>query len=316
MSESREAPSGASRRVWVASPVERIRPPETGRVRLRMVLAYDGGRFHGIAPQPGLRTVGGEVLAAVATVLRQPAGAGGLQLVMSGRTDAGVHAWCQVVHIDVVVPPSATRAPRDPSAVIAGIDMDRLLRSLAGLLPPEIVVRSVDVAPPTFDARFSALSRRYRYCVLNTSTADPFLRDVAWHVRDLLDLSVMRLASDAFIGEHDFASFCRAPSQDVEGATTKRVVTDARWTETGPGVLHFEIEALAFCQQMVRSIVGFLVDVGRGRRSAGTVLETLSRRDRTLAGTPAPAAGLCLWEVRYPPWCALPSMSPEWRPGQ
>ena len=316
MSELREAPSGASRRVWVATPGERVRPPEPGRVRLRLVVAYDGSAFHGIAPQPELRTVGGELLAAVATVLRQPGGADGLQLVMSGRTDAGVHAWSQVVHIDVVVPPPATRTPRDPSAVSSGIDLDRLVRSLAGLLPPEIVVRTADIAPSTFDARFSALSRRYRYSVLNTPTADPFLRHVSWHVRDPLDLSVMRLASDAFIGEHDFASFCRAPSEDVEGATTRRVVTDARWSETGAGVLQFEIEALAFCQQMVRSIVGFLVDVGRGRRSAGTVLETLARRDRNAAGTPAPAEGLCLWEVRYPSWCALPATSPGWRPGR
>ncbi len=314
MSELREAPSGASRRVWAATPMERIRPPDDGRVRLRLVVAYHGGAFHGIAPQPGMATVGGHLLEALATVLRQPDGAAGLHLVMSGRTDAGVHAWCQVVHVDVVPPPTATRAPREPEAVVLGIDLDRLLRSLAGLLPPEIVVRAVDVAPASFDARFSALSRRYRYSVLNTPTGDPFLRGLVWHVRDPLDLSVMRLASDAFIGDHDFASFCRAPTENMAGATTRRVVTDAQWSDTGSGVLHFEIEALAFCQQMVRSIVGFLVDVGRGRRSAGTVLETLAARDRTAAGTPAPADGLCLWDVRYPESSSMPAMAPGWRP--
>jgi tRNA pseudouridine38-40 synthase len=307
----REAPAGASRRVWVATPTERIRPPEDGRVRLRLVVAYHGAAFHGIAPQPGLETVGGVLLDALATVLRQ---SGELHLVMSGRTDAGVHAWCQVLHVDVAVPPPSTRAPRDPAAVVGGIDLDRLLRSLAGLLPPTVVVRSVDIAPPTFDARFSALSRRYRYSVLNTPTGDPFLRGLVWHVREPLDLSLMRLASDAFIGDHDFASFCRAPTEDMEGATTKRVVTDARWTDTGSGVLHFEIEALAFCQQMVRSIVGFLVDVGRGKRSAGSVLETLAARDRAAAGTPAPADGLCLWDVRYPDEFPLPVLGSGWRP--
>ncbi len=304
MSELREAPVGASRRVpalvWAQTPVERIRPPVAGRVRLRLVVAYRGGALHGIAPQPGLRTVGGLLLEAVATILRQPGGAAGLHLVMSGRTDAGVHAWGQVVHIDVEVPPLSTRGSRDPAAVVHGIDLDRLVRSLTGLLPSEIVVRSADIAPPTFDARFSALSRRYRYSVLNTATADPFLDGLVWHVRDPLDLSVMRLASDAFIGAHDFASFCRAPRADIDGATTLRVVTDTSWSDTRSGVLHFEIEALAFCQQMVRSIVGFLVDVGRGRRSAGTALETLAARDRTVAGTPAPSDGLCLWEVTYP----------------
>lgn len=323
MTELREAPTGASRRVrvdvpWAKTQAERIRPPSEGRVRLRLVVAYDGTPFRGVAPQPGLRTIGGEMLDALAKVLRHPPDAEPLHLVLSGRTDAGVHAWCQVMHVDVVPPAGGMgRLPRDASLLVDGIDLDRMIRSLNGLLGPSVVVRGVDVAPGLFDARFSASWRRYRYSVLNTVTGDPFLAGLAWHVPDPLDLSVMRLASDAFVGAHDFAAFCKAADPSVRGATTERVVTETRWVDTGSGVLQFEITALAFCQQMVRSIVGFLVDVGRGRQSAGSVLETLAARRRLPAL--APAHGLCLWEVGYPDEFALPvplagSAGAGWRP--
>ena len=327
MSELREAPSGASRRVaipvvgsdregWVTTQEDRIRPPALGRVRLRLVIAYRGEAFHGISPQPGLRTIGGALLDALAKVLREPGGAKELALVVSGRTDAGVHAWGQVVHVDVTPPVGGLgREPHDPARLTQGIDCARVERSLNAMLAPNVVVRSVDVAPDEFDARFSASWRRYRYSVLNTPTPDPFLAGLVWHVADPLDLSLMRLASDAFVGDHDFASFCRAPD-GVEGATTKRVVTDTRWVDTGSGVLQFEIQALAFCQQMVRSIVGFLVDVGRGRRSPGSVLETMAARTRH--NSLAPSDGLCLWSVGYPDALAppLPIGGPGtgWRP--
>ncbi len=327
MSELREAPSGASRRVrvpvvaapregWVTTQEERIRPPESGRVRLRLVVAYRGEVFHGITPQPGLRTVGGVLLEALAKVLREPGGVDALAMVVSGRTDAGVHAWGQVVHVDVTPPAGGLgRQPFDDARLVQGIDCARVERSLNRMLAPHVAVRSVDVASPEFDARFSASWRRYRYSVLNTPTPDPFLAGLVWHVPDPLDLSVMRLASDAFIGEHDFASFCRAPV-GVEGATTKRIVTDTRWVDTGSGVLQFEIQALAFCQQMVRSIVGFLVEVGRGRRSAGSVLETMAARTRH--NLLAPSDGLCLWSVGYPVELAPPlptsGSGAGWRP--
>ena len=327
MSELREAPSGASQRVripagvhpragWVTTQEERIRPPSPGRVRLRLVVAYRGDAFHGISPQPGLATVGGVLLEALAKVLREPGGVDALALVVSGRTDAGVHAWGQVVHVDVTPPAGGLgREPFDVTRLVHGIDCARVERSLNAMLAPRIAVRSVDVAPPEFDARFSASWRRYRYSVLNTPTPDPFLAGLAWHVVDPLDLSVMRLASDAFIGDHDFAAFCRAPD-GVAGATTKRVVTDTKWVDTGSGELQFEIQALAFCQQMVRSIVGFLVDVGRDRRSAGSVLETMAARTRH--NSLAPSDGLCLWSVGYPAALAppLPLAGPGagWRP--
>ena len=327
MSELREAPSGASRRVrvpvvaspregWVTTQEDRIRPPAPGLVRLRLVVAYRGEAFHGISPQPALTTVGGALLEALARVLRQPGGVDALAVVVSGRTDAGVHAWGQVVHVDVTPPAGGLgRAPHDPARLVQGIDCERVERSLNGILAPHVVIRSVDVAPAEFDARFSASWRRYRYSVLNTSVPDPFLAGLVWHVPDALDLSVMRLASDAFIGDHDFASFCRAPV-GVEGATTNRIVTDTKWVDTGSGVLQFEIQALAFCQQMVRSIVGFLVEVGRGRRSAGSVLETLASRKRH--NLLAPSDGLCLWSVGYPETLAPPLAThgpgSGWRP--
>lgn len=313
--EASEAPSGASRRVrgslppvvsagerpLLPTPEERIVPPVEGRVRLRLVVAYHGAAFHGVAPQPGLLTVGGVLLDAIAKVLREPGGPEALHLVMSGRTDAGVHAWGQVVHVDVLRPTRPlAREPRDPSLVVEGIDLDRVHRSLNSLVGPHVVVRTVDIAPGSFDARFSAAWRRYRYSILTTATPDPFLHGLVWHVNEPLDLSVMRLAADAFLGDHDFASFCRAPEDGTHGTTIRRV-TEVAWHDTGTGVLEFEIQAWAFCQQMVRSIVGFLVDVGRGRRSAGSVLETLAARSRGAAATLAPSDGLCLREVGYPP---------------
>jgi tRNA pseudouridine38-40 synthase len=326
MTEPHEAPSGASWRVpggsddvsvlpvgapvdWASTPADRIRPPEPGRVRLRLVVAYRGTRFNGLAPQPGLPTVGGEIISALTKILRQPPGT--LSLVMSGRTDAGVHAWGQVLHVDVQTPTSS--ASREPvGAVVAGIDLGRVLRSLNSMLGPDISVRSVDVAPPTFDARFSALWRRYRYTLIAGGAGDPFLDGLVWTVHDTVDLSVMRLASFAFVGDHDFASFCRAP--EVVGGTTQRQVLAFDWTDLGGGVLQAEITALAFCQQMVRSMVGFVVDVGRGKRSAGEVLAVLEARSRDFASPLAPADGLCLWEVAYPDEVAPPVSGGGWRP--
>jgi tRNA pseudouridine38-40 synthase len=166
------------------------------------------------------------------------------------------------------------------------------------MLRPAIAVRAAEVAAPGFDARFSARARRYRYLVLNRPTPDPFLAATAWHVEVPLDIARMRLACDPLIGEHDFSSFCRRPKGDGEVSLVRRVL-DARWTDDGDGLLRFDIEATAFCHQMVRSIVGTLVDVGRGRLRAGQVKGILAARDRAAAGEPAPPHGLCLVEVVY-----------------
>jgi tRNA pseudouridine38-40 synthase len=246
-------------------------------VRVRLTVAYDGSGFRGFAANEGVRTVGGELARAIERVLRQP-----VELTCAGRTDAGVHARGQVVSFD---------------AADDGLDLEQLQRSLNGLLGPEIAVRSIGVAPPDFDARRAAVSRRYRYTLLTTPWPDPFWAGRAWHVDHRLDLDLLRLGTDPLIGEHDFASFCRRPDPSV---SLVRRVTEACWEEGEAGeILHFWIEANAFCHQMVRSIVGTLVEVGTGRKRAGDVRRIIAAHDRHAAGQLAPPYGLTLWSVRY-----------------
>jgi tRNA pseudouridine38-40 synthase len=253
---------------------------EAATVRVRLTLAYDGRGFHGFASQSGeVRTVAGVLGATLERKLGCP-----VTLVAAGRTDAGVHAWGQVVSFD---------APAD------AFDPRRLLLSLNRFLATEMVVRAVEVADVGFDARRSARARCYRYTVLNRPLPDPFLAATAWHVPDPLDLAAMRLACDPLIGEHDFSSFCRRPRKAGPEVRLVRRVLDARWSDVGDDVLRFEIEASSFCQQMVRSIVGFMIAVGRGSRRAGELAGVLRAADRSRAPNLAPAHGLCLWEVRY-----------------
>jgi tRNA pseudouridine38-40 synthase len=249
---------------------------------VRMTVAYDGSGFSGFAPNPGVRTVGATLAAALERLLGHP-----VALSCAGRTDAGVHAWGQVVSF-----------PTDAQG--AGMDLPALRRSLNGLCGPAVVVREVAIAPDGFDARRSATARRYRYTVLNRPVPDPFLAGTTWHVETPLDQASLRLACDPLIGEHDFSSFCRRPkSPRGREASLVRRVLDARWVDLGDGLLRFDIAATAFCHQMVRALVGTLVDVGRGRRRAGDVRAILEARDRARASDLAPPHGLCLWEVRY-----------------
>ena len=255
--------------------------PRGPLVRVRMTVAYDGSAFHGMAPQPGLRTVAGVLVEALERVCRHE-----VSLQVAGRTDAGVHAWGQVVSFD-------TPAER--------FDAEQLHRTLNKLCGPSIVVRSVEPASADFDARFSARSRRYRYTVLNLPVPDPFRRATAWHVAEPLDVGALRLGCDPLIGEHDFASFCRRPrvSPGTPVPSLVRRVIDARWRVLDDGLLRFEVEANAFCHQMVRSLVGTLVDMGSGRLRPGQMTAILGARDRAAAGVVAPPHGLCLWEVCY-----------------
>jgi tRNA pseudouridine38-40 synthase len=248
---------------------------------VRLVVAYDGSPFHGFAPNRDVPTVGGTLASVFGRLLGHD-----VTLTAAGRTDKGVHAWGQVVSFET---------PAED------LDLAELQRGVNALCRPAIVVRSAQLAPPGFDARFSAVWRRYRYTVLNQEVPDPFLASVAWHVERPLDLSLLRLSCDPLLGEHDFSSFCRRPRMaDDPPATLVRRVLSARWDGVGDDLLRFEITANAFCHQMVRSIVGTLVEVGLGRRSAGSLLDTLRARDRAAAGQLAPPHGLCLWEVGYP----------------
>jgi tRNA pseudouridine38-40 synthase len=255
--------------------------PEGPPISVRATIAYDGTDFHGFAVQDGQRTVGGALGEALGKALRQK-----IELTCAGRTDSGVHARGQVVSFDV--------------AADTELDLARLTKSVNSQLGPEVVARDMAIAPG-FDARHSAKQRRYRYTVVNASQPDPFLARTAWWVADPLDVRSMNLACDALLGEHDFASFCRRPNPSAAamGATTMRRVDEAEWVDDGDGVLQFWIEAGAFCHQMVRSIVGELVEIGRGRRRASDVGRVLRACDRALAAQPAPPQGLCLWDVKY-----------------
>lgn len=250
--------------------------PRSGpAAKLKLVVAYDGTDFHGFAAQPDVRTVAGVLSPALEKVLRHEP-----DITCAGRTDAGVHGWGQVVSL-----------PCEPD-----VDVRRLQKALNGMLAPEVVVRSCEVVDAAFDARHSARWRAYRYTVVNRPVADPFLARYAWWVPAELRLEAMQLAADPFVGEHDFAAFCRG---GPPGSTTMRRVEEARWSEVGDGVLWFEIRANAFCWQMVRSIVGTLVDIGTGTRRAGEVMGMLRAKDRAAAGRVAPPHGLCLREVGY-----------------
>jgi tRNA pseudouridine38-40 synthase len=256
-------------------------PPAAPVVRVRLTVAYDGHGFHGFAAQPGVRTVGGALADAIRRVLGHA-----VELTVAGRTDRGVHAWGQVVSFDA----SAADGPPD---------LDALQRSVNRQCGPALAIRDACIAAPAFDARFDAIARCYRYTLLADPVPDPFLASTTWHVAVPLDLDAMRLACDPLVGEHDFASFCRRPDPD---ASLVRRVTEATWERDRDDtrLLRFWIEADSFCHQMVRSLVGTLVDVGRGKRRAGEVAGILRAADRAGTGNIAPPHGLCLWAVRYP----------------
>ena len=257
-------------------------------MRLRLDLAYDGTDFHGWAAQPGLRTVQGLLEEALARVLRVEQA----PVTCAGRTDTGVHARGQVAHLDVdeeILLASRGRSADPPEGA--------LRRRLDGLLPEDVRVKSVSLAPEGFDARFSAVWRRYAYRIADEPRAvDPLARRsvLAWPRR--LDLDAMNAASTALVGEHDFAAFCKRR----EGATTVREVLELGWARDTAGVVVATVRADAFCHHMVRSLVGCLIAIGEGRRDAPWVADVLGRRERDPAVTVVHAHGLTLEEVGYP----------------
>ncbi|WP_345418909.1 tRNA pseudouridine(38-40) synthase TruA [Pseudonocardia xishanensis] len=241
-----------------------------------MDVAYDGTDFSGWAVQPSLRTVQGVLTSALSRLVRSP-----VQLTVAGRTDAGVHATGQVVHVDL---------PAD-------VDPAWLVRRLARLLPPDVRVRYAVEVPAAFDARFAALRRHYRYRVAVTPWgADPLrARDtLSWP--HPVDLTAVNAASALLVGEHDFAAFCK----HREGATTVRGLERLSWSASD-GVLTAALSADAFCHSMVRSLIGALLDVGRGRRAVDWPASLLDRTSRESGVAVAPAHGLTLVGVDYPP---------------
>lgn len=250
-------------------------------VRVRLDVAYDGTDFSGWAVQPDRRTVAGVLTDALGALF----GADGPQgLTVAGRTDAGVHATGQVAHVDV------------PAAGFAALE-STLVRRLAGLLPPDVRVTAVAPMPATFDARFSALARRYEYRVTDAPAGCAPLRrreTLAWPRP--LSLELLNEAAAAFSGEHDFAAYCKRKHH----ATTIRLVRRLDWRRDPDGVLVATVEADAFCQAMVRSLVGAMLAAGDGRRAPQWPGSLLARTERASEVVVAPAHGLTLVAVDYP----------------
>jgi tRNA pseudouridine38-40 synthase len=266
-------------------------------VRLRIDCAYDGADFSGWAAQPTLRTVQGTLEDALATALRIPQA----RVTVAGRTDSGVHARGQVAHLDVepaVVTASAGRSTDPP--------LDALARRVDGILPPDLRVRRISEAPDGFDARFSAIWRRYAYRIADAQElADPLVRGhvLTWPRR--LDLDAMNAASAPLVGLQDFAAFCK----QREGATTVRTLLDLAWSRDAAGLVVGSVRADAFCHNMVRALVGSLIAVGEGRQPTTWPAEVMAGRRRDAGVRVVHAHGLTLEEVGYPDDAELAAQS-------
>ncbi len=256
-----------------------VEPAGGDLVRVRLDVRYDGTDFAGWATQPDQRTVAGVLTAELTRIFGTVLGP-----TVAGRTDAGVHATGQVCHVDL---PARAWADRGTG----------LVRRLARLLPPDVRVTAAYRTVPDFDARFSALERRYEYRVTDREWgAEPAAAryTLAWPRR--LDPDALNRAAAGLLGEHDFAAYCRRKDH----GTTIRAVRRLDW-RTGPdGVLVATVAADAFCQAMVRSLVGAMLAVGDGRRSPSWPGSLLARRERASEVVVAPPHGLTLVAVEYP----------------
>jgi tRNA pseudouridine38-40 synthase len=259
-------------------------------LRIRLDFGYDGTAFSGWAMQPGKRTVEAELSSALTLILRS---ASPVRLVVAGRTDAGVHARGAVAHADVdpagwaLVP---GRSPRSPA--------ESALARLNGVLPADMVVHRVSLAPEGFNARFSASQRRYLYRICDRpQLLDPLRRADTLVHRHPVDTSLMQAASEQLLGLRDFAAFAKKR----DGATTIRTLLDFSWVRTGDGVVETTVVADAFCRSMVRALVGAMIPVGEGRQPVGWPERVLVSGRRHPGVVVMPAHGLSLEEVTYPP---------------
>ena len=253
-------------------------------MRIAAWLTYNGAPFSGFARQNGQRTVQGSIEEALELLFHRQ-----IETTCAGRTDAGVHALCQVVSFDLLPDEWFRRKP------------DTLLRSLNALTHEAIAFRDVRPMPEEFSARFSAMSREYHYYIC-TDDAPPLLMEAfCWHVAKPLDIEAMRNAAHYLIGEHDFKSFCMAVS--AKGKPTKRFVSEVSFTQEqiwNSNFIRVRVVGNAFLHSMVRTMVGTLALVGAGKRPPEWVREVLEARNRQAAGQNAPAQGLVLWNVVYP----------------
>lgn len=259
-------------------------------MRIRLDIAYDGTHFRGWARQPGLRTVQGTLESAIARVL-----GGEPRLVVAGRTDAGVHASGQVAHLDLDERQASRLVPRRGSADPVA-DLAHRIRGVLGAYP-DVTVSRTSTAPEGFDARFSAVWRRYSYRVADDVPGyDPLDRARTTRVRGRLEVTAMDAAARSLIGLHDFAAYCKPR----EEATTIRTLLDFGWVRQPDGILVAGVTADAFCHSMVRGLVGACVAVGAGRLRADDVVRLRDDAQRTSAFAVLAARGLTLMEVGYP----------------
>lgn len=243
--------------------------------RLKCIISYDGTQFSGYQVQPGKRTVQGEIQKAL-TKLNKGVN---IRVSASGRTDAGVHARGQVIHFDTSLE----------------IEPARWQIALNSLLPDDIAVSSAEIVHQDFHARFDAAGKEYRYFLLLSKHRDPFQRNYAYQYPLELNYDAMREASKHLLGTHDFTSFCSAKTE-VEDRI--RTLKEIDFSEEN-GMLVFRFVGNGFLYNMVRILVGTLLEVGNGRRAADTMQALLASKDRTLAGKTAPGHGLYLWQVFY-----------------
>ena len=248
------------------------------RRNIAFVVAYDGTDFHGSQRQKNGRSIQGELESALAKVTKIET-----PVLLAGRTDAGVHATGQVGRFSTEI----------------GIPAEKVPLALNAHLPRAVRVLAAREVEDDWHPRFSASSRVYRYRIENAPIANPLQSRFAGTVRESLNIEAMREASPAFLGERDFAAWQSAGSP--LGGTVRRVLAlDVQRKESALGdLIEVEIEANAFLYQMVRNIVGALIEVGRGKITRAEIEVLMARRDRTKCPTPAPPQGLCLVEVKY-----------------
>ena len=250
--------------------------PESGFRRLRIDLAYDGTNFSGWAIQPDRRTVQEVVETALSTVAQSPA-----QTIVAGRTDAGVHATGQVIHVDL------------PET----LELEDLVYKLNRLLDEDVRINKIDIAPTAFHARFSALRRYYEYRILDENNViQPLARlnTAPWYRP--LDVELMNRASALLLGTHNYAAFCKYR----EGATTIRTLETYQWRRDEQGCLVADVVADAFCYSMVRNLVGAIVCVADGRKDPEWISTLLEDKERVSDSLVFPARGLTLYKVDYP----------------
>ncbi|MCP8618013.1 tRNA pseudouridine(38-40) synthase TruA [Salirhabdus salicampi] len=244
--------------------------------RLKCVLAYDGTLFSGFQIQPNNRTVQQEVEHALQKIHKGEL----VRVSASGRTDKGVHAVGQVLHFD-----STLQIPND-----------RWAQALNSILPDDVFVKSVEEMDDHFHARYSVQGKEYRYKILNRSTPDIFRRNYRWHISEPLDIEAMQYACSLFVGTHDFTTFSSAKAT-VRGEKVRTIYEcNVKKVE---GEITFRVRGSGFLYNMVRIMVGTIVEVGKGIKQPTDITDMIKGQDRSLAGKTAPAQGLYLWEVTY-----------------